>query len=71
MSQEFRLENINETRNYLLKEIKQTKLMSRKLKNVCATLSCIEQFFYFSFYNYMTYFNFCFGFFAWYSYRNY
>ena len=30
MSQEIRLKNINETRNYFLKEIEQKKLMSKK-----------------------------------------
>ena len=30
MSQEFRLKNIDETRNYLLEEIKRNELMSRK-----------------------------------------
>ena len=32
MSQEFRLKNINERRNYFLAEIEQIKLMSRKHK---------------------------------------
>ena len=30
MTQEFRLKNINETRNYFLEEIGQNELMSRK-----------------------------------------
>ena len=30
ISQEFRLKNIDETRNYFLKEIEQNKLMSKK-----------------------------------------
>ena len=42
MSQEFRLKNMNETRNYFLGEIKQNQLMNRKHKKVCATLSYIE-----------------------------
>ena len=41
---EFRLKNINETRNYFLEEIKYNELMSRKYKNVCATLNYIEHF---------------------------
>ena len=41
---EFRLKNINETRNYFLEEIKYNELMSRKYKKVCATLNCIEHF---------------------------
>ena len=44
MSQEFRFKNINETRNYLLEEIKQNELMSRKHKKVCTTLNYIEHF---------------------------
>ena len=44
ISREFRLKNISETRNYFLEEIKQNKLMSRKHKNVCATLNYIEHF---------------------------
>ena len=39
MSQEFRLKDIDETRNHLLEEIKQNKLMSRKYKMVCTTLN--------------------------------
>ena len=44
MSQEFRLKNINETRNYFLAEIKQNELMSRKHKKVFTTLNRIEHF---------------------------
>ena len=43
-SQNFRLKNIDETRNYLLKEIEQNKLMSKKHEKVCATLDYIEHF---------------------------
>ena len=43
-SQEFRLKNIDETRNYFLGEIKQNELMSKKHKKVCTTLNNIEQF---------------------------
>ena len=32
MAQEFRLKNIDETRNYFLEEIKQNEVMSRKNK---------------------------------------
>ena len=45
ISQEFRLENIDETRNYFLKEIEQNELMSRKHKKGCTTLNYFEQFF--------------------------
>ena len=44
ISQEFRLKNIDETRNYFLEEIMQNGLMSKKHKNVCATLKYIEYF---------------------------
>ena len=44
MSQEFRLKNIDETKNYFLEEIKQNKLMSRKHKQVCTTLNYTEHF---------------------------
>ena len=63
ISQEFRVKNINETRNYFLEEIKQNILKSRKHKKICTTLNYIE--------NFLMYFNFCFCFCAWYSYRNY
>ena len=43
MSQELRLKNIDETRNYFLEEIKQNELMSRKHKKVCTTLKYTEQ----------------------------
>ena len=42
MSQEFRLEKINETRNYFLEEIEQNELMSKNHKKVCTTLNGIE-----------------------------
>ena len=44
ITQEFRLENIDETRNYFLEEIQQNKVMSRKHKKVCTTLNYIERF---------------------------
>ena len=39
VSYRFRLKNIEETRIYLLEEIKQNELMSRKYKKVCTTLN--------------------------------
>ena len=42
VSLEFRLKNIDETRNYFLKDIDQ--LMSRKHKKVCTTQNYIEHF---------------------------
>ena len=44
MSEEFRLKNIDETRNYFLQEIRQGELVSRKCKKVCTTLNFIEHF---------------------------
>ena len=44
ISQEFRFKNIDKTRDYFLEEIKQNELMSRKHKEVCATLNYIEHF---------------------------
>ena len=44
ISQEFRLKNIDETKNYFLEEIEQNELMSRKHKKVCTTLNYTEQF---------------------------
>ena len=44
MSQEFRLKNINETRNYFLEEIEKTEVINKKHKEVCATLNYIEHF---------------------------
>ena len=44
ISQEFRLKNLNETRNYLIEEINQNQLISKKHKKVCATLNYIKHF---------------------------
>ena len=44
ISQEFRLENIDGTRNNFLKEIEQNELISKKPKKVCTALNYIEQF---------------------------
>ena len=44
ITQEFRLRNIDETRNYLIQHIKQNELINRKYKNVCTTLNYIEHF---------------------------
>ena len=49
ISQKLRLENIDETRNYLIEEINQNELMSKEQKKVCTTLNCMEHFAYFSF----------------------
>ena len=42
--QEFRLKDIDATRNYFLKELDQNELMSKKHKKNCTTLSYIEDF---------------------------
>ena len=42
MSQEFRLKNIDETRNYFLEKIKQNELMSRKHEKICTNLNYVE-----------------------------
>ena len=44
ISQEFRLKNIDETRNYLIEEINQSSLISKKCKRICTTLNYIEHF---------------------------
>ena len=44
ISQEFRLKNIDETRNYLIDEINRNKLISKKLTKFCTTLNYIEHF---------------------------
>ena len=38
------MKNINETRNYFLKEIEQNEWMRKKDKKVCTTLNYIEHF---------------------------
>ena len=44
ISQEFRLENIDKRRNYLIEEINRNELISKKHKNACATLNYIGHF---------------------------
>ena len=44
ISQEFRLNNIDETRNYFVGEIQQNELVIKKHKKVCTTLNYIERF---------------------------
>ena len=44
MSQEFRLKNVDETRNYLIAEIYQNEIISKKHKKVCTTINYIEHF---------------------------
>ena len=44
ISQEFRLKNIEETRNYFIKEMDNNELIIKKHKKVCTTLNYIEHF---------------------------
>ena len=44
ISEEFRRENIDETRNFLIEEINRNELMSKKHKKVCTSLNYIEHF---------------------------
>ena len=46
ISQEFRLKNIDEARNYFLEEIKQNELMTRKHKKGCTTVKYIVKLIY-------------------------
>ena len=42
LSHEFRLKNIDETRNYFVEEISQNEFISKKHKKICTTLNYIE-----------------------------
>ena len=42
LNQEFRLKRIDEIVNYLIEEINQNKLMSKKHKNICRVLNYID-----------------------------
>ena len=44
ISQEFRLKNIEEIRDYFIKEIDQNELMSNKHKKICTTLIILNTF---------------------------
>ena len=43
ISEEVRLKNVDERRNYLIEEINRNELVSKKHKNVCTTLNYIKQ----------------------------
>ena len=45
ISQKYRLKDIDGPRNYFLEEIGKNELMSRKHKNVCATINYIDHLF--------------------------
>ena len=42
INQEFRLQKLDEIKNYLLKQINQNELMSKKHKKVCRVLNYID-----------------------------
>ena len=42
MSQEFRLKNVEETKNYFLEEIEQNEFISKKNKKVYTTRNYVE-----------------------------
>ena len=44
ISKGFRLNNIDETRNYLIEEINRNELISKKHKKVCTTINYIKHF---------------------------
>ena len=44
ISQEFRLKNNDEAKNYLIEEINQDELMSKKHEKFCTSLNYIEHF---------------------------
>ena len=44
ISQEFRLKNIDETRNHLIEEINRNELISKMHKRVCTTLNYMKHF---------------------------
>ena len=52
ISQEFRLEKIDQTRNYFLEEIKQNELISEKAQKDLYNSKLYWTLSYFSFYNY-------------------
>ena len=44
ISQEVKFKNIDETRDYLIEEMKQNELISKKHKKVCKVLNYVEHF---------------------------
>ena len=44
IGQEFRLKNIDKTRNYLIEEINRNELVSKTHKKVCTALNYIDTF---------------------------
>ena len=56
ITSEFRLENIDETRNYFIEEINHNELMSKKCRKVCRVLNYIGHLL--NFYSYLVPFHF-------------
>ena len=71
MNQEFRLRKMVEIRNYLIQEINQTELMSKKRKKVCKVLNSINLLLTIISAITRFVFLFCFCFFNWNFNRNY
>ena len=69
LSEEFRLKNIKEIKNYFIKEINQKELMSKMHEKVCTTLNYIEHFLTLAFVVTECISIFWFCFFTWYSFR--
>ena len=44
LNQEFRVKNIDKTRNYLIEEINRNELTNKKHKETCTNLNYIEHF---------------------------
>ena len=68
ISQEFRLKNIYERRNYFIEEINKNELMSKKHKKTCQTLLLLNYIEYLI--QFLQLLDFCFCFFSSYAYRN-
>ena len=69
-SQEFRWKNIEEIKNYFIKEMDLRELMSKKHRKVCIVSKYIENLLI-KICRYCMRFNFCFCYFKWYSQRNF
>ena len=65
MNQEFRLNKINQIINYLIEEINQNDLISKKHKKVCRVLNYIEHWLIVIATINRCFFYFCFCFFSW------
>ena len=70
INREFRLKDINETRNYLIEVINRNELIGKKHKKYLYNSKLYKKLSYFRFYNYRMYIYFFFCFFSWYSNRS-